>query len=194
MPYPETIKYIKKQVEEGISIDKIKEKLVESGYQEEVIEQLIEKAGVLKTEKKSEGIEKIIFKDAAISVAILLLVGSLVYFNFLKEPEQEFYAPPRTNTGEITLDFSTLSPLELEKGKSITIDLNKHVSDKNYKINELTWWYGGKLCINIKISENKAILRSIFLKGCPEEENILFEATNPEGNAASDTLKIRIIK
>lgn len=84
MPYPETIKYIKKQLENGISEDRIRKALTDSGYQQEVIDQLMNDVGAPKPEKKSSGIENIL-KDAAIGTVLLLIIGSFVYFNFFNK-------------------------------------------------------------------------------------------------------------
>ena len=76
MHYPETLSYIKKQLEKGISPERIKKALSESGYLPDVIETLMKEAGVTKKESPSSGIESLILKDAAIGVIILLIVGA----------------------------------------------------------------------------------------------------------------------
>jgi hypothetical protein len=187
MPYPETIAYIKKQLEKGISVDKVRKALLESGYQQEVIDELIEKAGAKKEEKKSSGIE-VILKDVAIGVFLLLVFGSLFYFSFLKDVKVEKFAP---NT--IKTDFSKKEGLELQQDGFYNLKLSDYVKDKNYDVNSLRWSFEGNLCINIQIEGENAVLRSVFLPDCPVHETIVFTAVNPEGQSASGALEVDIV-
>ena len=195
MPYPETVKYIKKQLDKGITAERVKKALLDSGYKKDVIDQLMEKAGVTKEKKKTEGIEKLLLKEVAIGVFILIVAGSLVYFGFFVDkgaPIKEFFSPPPAEEG-IKIDFSKISPLSLEKNKQTTIDLSKYVKDSRFDSNLMEWSYSGKICVNIKISGTKALLKSIYLPGCPMEEDITFEATNPYQDSASRSIKVQII-
>jgi hypothetical protein len=187
MPYPETIKYIKKQIDEGINPDRIKKALLDNGYQQEIVDKLMKEAGVVGEEKKSSGIEKLLFKDVTMGVILLLVIGSLVYFNFFSDSKTELLAPK-----PIKLDFGRVSPLDLEENKEIGIDLTKYVKDKEHEFEDLSWSYNGKVCINIQINQGTAVLRSVFLPDCPTKENINFEVRNPDGLVASDNLVINI--
>tara|TARA_Y100000310_G_C20407103_1_gene680192 strand:- start:78 stop:641 length:564 start_codon:yes stop_codon:yes gene_type:complete len=187
MPYPETIAYIKKQLEEGIKADKIKKALENAGYQGDVIDELMEKAGVEKEEKKVSDIEKILMKDAIIGVVLLLIIGSLGYFVFLDTDTQELFAPKT-----LKVDFKD-KVLELSKDGSLSFDLGKYVKDPDYEDSEISWSFRDKSCVSVIIEETSVTLRSRFIPGCPEEENIVFKATNPKGDSASDVLKIKIV-
>ena len=189
MPYPETIKYIKKQLDEGIKPERIRKALQDHGYQKEIVDKLMKEAGVKVEEKKSSGIEKLILKNVAIGALLLLIVGSLVYFNFFSESKTELLAPK-----PIKLNFDKTSPLDLDQNKEVTIDLSKYVKDKEYGFEELDWSYSGKVCINIKINEGQAFLKSIFLPKCPIEENIKFTVKNPNGDIISDILTVQILQ
>ncbi len=191
MSYPETIKYIQKQLDEGVSPNKIKDALSNSGYTSEVIDELMNKAGVQKPEKKAEGIEKIIFKDAAIAIVLLLVMGSFVYFSFFRDTDREFFSPIKFK--EVKVSFLKISPLELERNKDYTLDLSEYVKDNKYDPSDIIWKYSNKVCINVRISGSKAILRSVFLPECPIEESIKFEATNPDGKTDSDVLIVNIV-
>ena len=186
MPYPETIAYIKKQLEEGIKADKIKKALESAGYQTDVIDELLTKAGVEKEEKKTEGIEKLLLKDAVIGVVLLLIIGSLGYFIFFNG-DKEFFAPKTLN-----LDFGGKS-IELIKGESSSFNIARYVKDPTYEDNELRWTFRDKFCVNVLINDNDIILRSVFIPGCPEEENIVFQVTNPDGISSSDRLNVKLI-
>ena len=82
MPYPETIKYIKDQLDKGISEERTRTALEESGYQLDIIDKLMEGAGPSKIKKDISGIEKLILKDVAIGIILLVIVGSISYFTF----------------------------------------------------------------------------------------------------------------
>ena len=71
----------------------------------------------------------------------------------------------------------------------MNILFNTHES---FNTNQLNIQYSGMLCVNVKLANNKAYLRSIFVPRCPAEENIKFTVKNPNGETASDTLKIKI--
>ena len=187
MPYPETIKYIKKQLDEGIKPERIRKALLEHGYQQEIVDKLMEKAGEPEPEKKSSGIE-LILKDVGIGIILLLVMGSLIYISFFSDSKIELLSPK-----PIKLNLDKLSPLELEENGVYISELEKYIQDKNYEFNELTWSYSGKKCINIEISEGSAIIRSVFLPKCPLEENIEFTVKNPDGEIASSILIIRIV-
>ena len=192
MPYPETIKYIKKQLKEDDSperVDRIKKALSDSGYQQDVIDELMEKAGVQKPEEKTSGIEQTLFKDIAIGLIVCIVVASLVYTIFFNDFGKEFFSPK----DNINLDFKRLSPIEIKEDGSYAIDLGKYVKDSNYEDSEIRWSYSGKLCIGIEVSGTEAILTSVFLPGCPSEEYIEFSAMNPSNEISSDTLHVKII-
>ena len=199
MPYPETVKYIKKQIDKGVSAERIKKGLLDSGYQQEIVNKLLEKAGVEKENKKEEGIEKILLKDIAIGAVLLLFVGSLIYINFFTDEEigvgtkKVFFSKP-TQEG-FYLDFSDSNPLELEKNNQMTIELGEYVNEGEYDLNEIIWSYSGKVCINVKVADDgvTANLKSVFLPGCPEEENIVFTVESSDGQSAFDTLQVKII-
>jgi DNA-binding transcriptional MerR regulator len=192
MPYPETIKYIKKQLDNGFSSDKIKKALQDSGYGENVIDQLMKQAGVgdQKTQNKT-GIENIL-KDIGIGVVLLLIIGSLVYFNFFNDKDKEMYSPAQLSK-DVKLDLSIISPLQLKKDGHVIIDLTNHVKDESYKISQMKWSNLGKRCVNIQFTGNQAIIRSIFLPKCPTTETISLTVTNPYGNSDSDEIVINII-
>ena len=188
MPYPETIKYIQKQLEEDSSpekVERIKKALLDHGYQPEIVDKLMKEAGAPNKKKENSGIEKLILKNVAV-IFILLIVGFATYSIFFQN-NKELLAPKT-----IKLNIAKLSPIQIEKDKSYVINLDEYVKDKNFEFSELKWSFRGKYCINIVIKENQATLRSIFLPNCPLEENILFEVSNPEGETASNTLKIKI--
>jgi len=189
MLYPETIKYIKKQLKKGAKPSKIKKALEEAGYQLDIIDKLLEKAGAEKSEKKSAGIELVI-KNIGIWVILLLIGASLIYFVFLQKPGQELFSPETSKNLE--LDFTKFKTFKLEKNGITYIDLSKFVKDKNYDINKLKWSHSGKLCINVQIYKNEAEIRSIFFPDCPVEESIRFEVTNPGGENDFDILKVKI--
>jgi hypothetical protein len=183
MPYPETIAYIKRQIEKGIDIDKIKKALIESGYQQDVIDELLSKAGAPKPEKKSSGIE-VLLKDAAIGVFLLIMIGSLVYFNFFNNTGSEKFSPNE----QVQIDISNADTLNLEKDGFINVNLNQYAGNSNP-----LFTFEGTLCVNVQISGNNAILRSVFLPNCPLVENIMFTAVNPDGQTDSFNLKIKIV-
>ena len=83
--------------------------------------------------------------------------------------------------------------MKIEKNRYQIIDLNKYIKYKNYNFDKLKIAYGNKLCINIRLVGDKAVLRSIFLPNCPIEEAIIFEAKNPDGESSSDILITKII-
>ena len=85
MPYPETIKYIKEQLDKGISAERIRKALEETGYQSDIIDKLMTEAGASKQDKTPSGIENLILKDALIGLAILVIVGSIGILLFLQE-------------------------------------------------------------------------------------------------------------
>ena len=191
MSYSETIKYIKKQASKGADADRIKKVLLDSGYQQDVISELMEKAGVIKPKKEPKGIEKLILKDVTIGIVLLVVFGSIAYFSFFNESTKEFFSPKLK--GEIKLDLSKVSPLKIEKNGYSTIELDKYFRDKEYSYSEMRWSHSGQICINIRISDNKAVLRSVFLPGCPTEETVNFEVMNPAGKTDSDTIKVKIV-
>jgi hypothetical protein len=187
MPYPETIEYIKKQIEEGLKADRIKKALEDAGYQIDVIDELMEKAGVEKEEKKTEGIEKLLLKDAVIGVVLLLIIGSLGYFIFLNNDTTELFSPKT-----LKMDFKGLS-IELEEGQTDTFNLNKYVKDPDYSYEEIRFDLRDKSCVSVKINKEIVTLRSVFIPGCPSEEKIIFKATNPNGESSQDILNIKIV-
>ncbi len=191
MSYSETIKYIKKQASKGADASRIKKVLSDAGYQPDVVDELIEKAGVFKPKKEAKGIEKLILKDVTIGIVLLVVFGSIAYFSFFNESTKEFFSPKLK--GEIKLDLSKVSPLKIEKNSYSIIDLSKYFRDKKYSYNEMRWSHSGQICINIRISDNKAILKSVFLPGCPIEETVNFEVMNPAGKTDSDTIKVKIV-
>ncbi|TKJ17393.1 hypothetical protein CEE44_02560 [Candidatus Woesearchaeota archaeon B3_Woes] len=191
MGYSETIKYIKKQASKGADAGRIKKVLSEAGYQQEIIDELIEKAGVFKSKKEAKGIEKIILKDVTIGVVLLLVFGSLAYFSFFKDGDKEFFSPK--TSGDIKLSLSKVSPLKIEKNGHSIIDLNKYFRDSKYDYSEMRWKHSGQICINVRENKDKIILRSVFLPGCSLQETINFEVMNPSGKISSDTIKVKIV-
>ena len=91
MSYSETIKYIKKQASKGADASRIKKVLSDAGYQSDVVDELIEKAGVFKPKKEPKGIEKLILKDDPMGVILLLVFGYIAYFSFFNESTKEFF-------------------------------------------------------------------------------------------------------
>ena len=147
----------------------------------------MEKAGVEKEEKKTEGIEKLLLKDAVIGVVLLLIIGSLGYFIFLNNDTTELFSPKT-----LKMDFKGLS-IELEEGQTDTFNLNKYVKDPDYSYEEIRFDLRDKSCVSVEINQEIVTLRSVFIPGCPSEEDIIFKATNPNGESSQDTLKIKII-
>lgn len=190
MPYPETVKYIKEQIEKGISADRIKKALVNAGYQSDVIDQLLEKVGIQKQEKKAAGIEKLILKDISIGFVLLLIIGSLVYFNFFSGAK-EMLGPKQTQN--LKVDFSKISTIELGQDREYTLETSKYVKYSQYSADQLTWDYTGSVCLNIKQSGSQIIITSIFLPDCPYEETLKLEATTPDGETASGTIQVVIV-
>gem|GEM_PF-6371729 len=191
MPYPETIKYIKEQLDKGLKAEDVKKALLNAGYQDEIVEQLLEKAGAVKEEKKVSGIEKVLLKDLGIGIVLLLVIGSLVYINFFDNPVKEAFSPKKESG--IDVDFSKLSPLNIEKNNNVQIDITGYFIDKTYDPSQIVWDTEGTVCVNVQFYDQKVVLRSIFSQKCPLDENIRFTAVNPSGESDSDILKIKII-
>jgi len=191
MPYPETIKYIKEQLDRGLKSEDVKKLLLNAGYQNEVIDQLLEKAGVIKEEKKASGIEKVLLKDLGIGAVLLIIIGSLVYINFFAGSKEMFSPKEASN---FYLDFSKISPLKLNKDDVAVISADKIIKDNTEDLSQILWSTEGTVCVNVQIPDkNQIVLRSLFIEGCPLEENIEFKATNYVGETDSEILKIKII-
>lgn len=192
MAYEETVEYLRKQIKKGVSSEKIKEAMISSGYSDDIIERLLEQAGGEKIVKKANGIENLLSKNAIIGVFLLFFAGGLLYFGIFAESNKELLSGPKN--AEFTLDLSKIDPMTIKKNSRLnTIDLRKYISPKNYKIEELEWSFKGKVCLNIQILDDAAIIRSIYLKDkCPNQETVEFSVKNQEGYTDSDTLNIII--
>ncbi|MCK4521728.1 MAG: hypothetical protein KAU20_04075 [Nanoarchaeota archaeon] len=213
MAYPETTEYIKKQLKEGFSPERIKKALLDAGYLPEVVDSLMKEAGVKEDTKKStSGIEKVLLKDIAIGVILLLVVGGFVYFSFFKPEnleEKEMLAPAEHTSeqvveeepksffkkeiegNDIGVDFSHISPLKLRKGSSIIIDLTNYIKNAE-KDDKLRWVRSGHRCIEVIIRDSKATLKHNDIASCPSTENIKFQVIDTNKRTDSDILVVKV--
>ena len=183
--YPETVKYIKDQISSGFSTEQIREALDESGYEPDVIELLLQEAGAPEGKTRLSGIERLLKKEMVVGVVLLLAVSASFMFFF--NPQQTFLSPSE----ELTVAFAE-DTYYISRGGSLTLALDTAVSDPEFPFESLRWFYRGQNCLSIQIEGATATVTSTYEIGCPKTEEVRFEAVNPRGMSAAETLSFRI--
>lgn len=189
MPYPETVEYVKKQLAEGFSSDQIREALEGAGYEPDVIDSLMSEAATPDAPKKASHLEKILLKDVALAFFVVIVGGGIIYTGFLMPTSPQFFSPE--SPASISLSFGPAATID--SGTVAIIDLSLFVSDPYYPPEDIRWFFRGQQCISFTVDDTgSATITSNYRAGCPSTERILVEAINPEGESASDVLKVRV--
>lgn len=184
MPYPETIAYIKKQVEEGFPTERIRSALEESGYQDDVIDELFEKAGVVSHIKsKPKGIDAMVLRS--VGVAVLLLFG--VGFIFMSSPFENIQFSP-SNSPDISLGSD--KKIELSYNEESVLPVSNYLKDPVYSASESRWFISGGICIDAFVKNSELHIISEYMTGCPSKEKLRIETLNPDGKTAAVTMTV----